>query len=200
MNSAGAARRPYRMTARAEMAAATGERILDAAEELFWSRPLDKLHLQDVAAGAGVTVQTIIRRFGSKEGMVSAAAERATERVRSERDRAPGGDVAGAVRNLVAHYEKDGDRALRLLAEEDASPLIAEIAERGRMLHRQWVRRTFAPQLERRGGSERALLTAQLIAVTDVYVWKLLRRDARLSRPQVERAVTELIEGLEEAS
>ena len=68
MNSSDAARRPYRMTARAETAAATGERILDAAEELFWSRPLHKLHLQDVAAGAGVTVQTIIRRFGSKNG------------------------------------------------------------------------------------------------------------------------------------
>jgi hypothetical protein len=32
--------------------------------------------------------------------------------------------------------------------------------------------------------------------VTDVFVWKLLRRDRRLSRNEAERAVCELIEPL----
>ena len=38
------------------------------------------------------------------------------DRVRDERMRAPVGDVPGAVRNLVAHYEDRGDMALRWLA------------------------------------------------------------------------------------
>jgi hypothetical protein len=44
-----AARRPYRMAARAESAAATGERILDAAVELFWASPGEPVSLEGVA-------------------------------------------------------------------------------------------------------------------------------------------------------
>lgn len=196
MNS-GTARRPYRMTARAEGVAATGERILDATEELFWSGPVDQMSLDAVATRAGVTVQTVLRRYGSKDGLVAAAAARAAERVRRQRDTAPVGDVAGAVANLLDHYEDMGERVLRLLAEEAGNPLLAEIAQSGRELHLRWVERTFAPQLAGLRGAERARRRAQLVAVTDVYVWKLLRRDAGLSRTQVEQAVRELIDGLD---
>jgi AcrR family transcriptional regulator len=195
----GTAKRPYRMTARAAGVEATGERILDATEELFWSGPVERMSLDAVASRAGVTVQTVLRRYGSKDGLVAATAARAADRVRRQRDEAPVGDVAGAVANLLDHYEEMGERALRLLAEEATSPLMAEIAESGRELHRRWVERTFAPQLASLTGPDRARRRAQLVAVTDVYVWKLLRRDARLSRPQVERAVRELIDGLEES-
>jgi hypothetical protein len=34
---------------------------------------------------------------------------------------------------------------------------------------------------------------AQLVAICDVYVWKLLRRDARLSRKQTELALIEML-------
>lgn len=196
MNS-GTAKRPYRMTARAEAARATGERILDATEELLWSGPVDRMSLDVVAGRAGVTVQTVLRRYGTKDGLVAAAAARAVDRVRRQRDEAPIGDVAGAVANLLDHYEEMGERALRLLAEEAGSPLIAEIAETGRDLHRRWVERTFAPQLAGLRGAAHTRRRAQLVAVTDVYVWKLLRRDAGLSRRQVEQAVRELIDGLE---
>ena len=193
------ARRPYRMTARADAAAATGERILDAAEELFWKEPLERIALAEVAAGAGVSVQTVIRRFGSKDGVMEAAAQRAIGQVRDQRDRAPVGDVPGAVANLLDHYEAVGDRALRLLSEEDRSPAMARYTEDGRRLHRDWVRRTFAPQLAGRRGAERRRRLAQLVAICDVYTWKLLRRDAGLSRAQTERALVELIDGLEKS-
>jgi AcrR family transcriptional regulator len=197
MNS-GVAKRSYRMTARAEEVRATGERILDATEELFWSVPVARMSLDDVASRAGVTVQTVLRRYGSKDGLVAATATRAAERVQRQRDAAPVGDVAGAVANLLDHYEEMGERALRLLAEEAGSPLMAEIAESGRELHRRWVERTFAPQLAGLRGAARVRRRAQLVAVTDVYVWKLLRRDAGLSRRQVEQEMRELIDGLEE--
>ena len=65
--------RPYRMVARAKSTEATGERILDATVELFWERLADQIRLEDVAAVAGVTVQTVIRRFGTKEELFAAA-------------------------------------------------------------------------------------------------------------------------------
>src|SRR5512135_1546903 len=80
------ARRPYRMQARAEAAAATAERILDAATEIFWETPVDQISMDDVARRAGVTVQTVIRRFGGKGGLMAAAAAREAERVRRQRD------------------------------------------------------------------------------------------------------------------
>lgn len=192
-----AVRRSYRMDARAVAAAATGERILDAAEDLFWEAPTDGVLLAEVASRAGVTVQTVLRRHGSKEGLIAAAAARAVERVSRQRDEAPIGDVAGAVANLLDHYESHGDRAVRLLAGEHASATLGELTEQGRLVHRRWVERTFAPQLSGLRGAQRARRLAQLIAVTDVYTWKLLRRDAGLTRAQTERALVELIDGLE---
>lgn len=188
------------MTARAEAAAATGERILDATEHLFWDEPLERISLDAVAERAGVAVQTVIRRYGSKDQLIAAAAARATERVRDQRNEAPAGDVPGAVSNLLDHYEELGDRALRILAAEGSGSPMRDIAEGGRRLHREWVARTFAPQLSRRRGAKRARRSAQLVAVTDVYTWKLLRRDAGLSRAETQRALEELISGLEEES
>jgi AcrR family transcriptional regulator len=196
MKSAVATSRPYRMVARAAAAAATGERILDAAVEVFWDRPGEGLSLDEVARRADVTVQTVIRRFGGRDGLFAAAAEREVERVRRQRDEAPVGDVAGAVRVLLDHYETMGDRALRLLAEEERVPGMRELADRGRALHRDWCARVFAPALEGRVGAERRRRLAQLVAVCDVYSWKLLRRDAGLSRHQTELALVELLEPL----
>jgi AcrR family transcriptional regulator len=181
------------MAARAESTAATGARILDAAVELFWEKPNGDLSLDEVARRAGVTVQTVIRRFGGKDGLFAAAAEREDERVRAQRDEAPEDDLAGAVRVLVDHYEALGDRVVRLLAEAERDPRIGEIADRGRSYHRDWCARVFAKALEGHGGRERRRRLEQLAAVCDVYVWKLLRRDGGLSRPQTELALVELL-------
>jgi AcrR family transcriptional regulator len=187
-----AERRSYRMTARAEAAAATGERILATAMELFLTRPYELVSLDDVASQAGVTVQTVLRRFGSKEGLVAAAAELGLERVRTDRDLAPIGDIAGAVRSLLDHYEEWGARVLRMLAQEEQVPSFRKVTDGGRELHRRWVERTFAPWL-RVTPAARARRLAQLVAVTDVYVWKLLR-DQGLSRSGIESALIELLQ------
>jgi AcrR family transcriptional regulator len=200
MNSEVASRRPYRMVARAESAAATGARILDAAVEVFWELPSEHVSLDEVARRAGVTVQTVIRRFGGRDGLFAAAAEREAERVRRQRDEAPVGDAAGAVRVLVDHHEVMGDRVLRLLAEEERVPGLGAIADRGRAYHRDWCGRVFASALEGRAGVERRRRLAQLVAICDVYTWKLLRRDARLSRRQTELALVELLEPMLEAT
>ena len=192
--------RAYTMTARAESAAQTGERILDAAVELFWERPTDRLSLEDVASRAGVSVQTVIRRFGGKEGVLVAAVEREGERVEAQRGTAPVGDLAEAVRVLVDHYEEMGEGVLLMLAAEPQFPGLTPIIERGRVVHRQWCSRVFAPSLEARRGVDSTRLFAQLVAVCDVRTWQLLRHDGRLSRRQTERALVEMLDPLMEGS
>jgi AcrR family transcriptional regulator len=184
------------MGARADAAAATATRILDAALDVFWEHPTDQISLEEVARRAAVTKQTVLRRFGSKSGLMAAAAEHSLARVSAERDDVTPGDSAGAVRAIVAHYERLGDGVLRLLAEETREPALRPLADRGRDYHAAWCERAFAPSLDtlRAGARDRRL--ALLIAATDVYTWKLLRRDRGLSRRQTETALRELVEAL----
>ena len=188
------------MVARAESAAATAERILDAAVEVFWELPTDKISLDEVGRRAGVTVQTVIRRFGGREGLLAAGVQRESDKIRSQRLQAPVGDVASAVHVLIDHYEALGDRVLKMLAEEDRIPGLRKIADRGREVHREWCERTFAPALSALRYRDRARRLAQLIAVCDVYTWKLLRRDAARNRKEAEACVRHLVSRILEAA
>jgi AcrR family transcriptional regulator len=189
-------KRAYRMTARAEAAEATARRLIEAMQEVFAERPFEEVTLDAVARRAGVTLQTLLRRFGSKSGLFAAAAADAHERIMAQRDEAAPGDVRGAIANLFDHYEAWGEVALRLLAQEERFEEIAEVTRVGRASHAAWVERVFADELRRRRGRARATRRAQLVALTDVYVWKLLRRDLGLSRADAERATREMIEAL----
>jgi len=189
-----ASRRPYRMTARAEAAAATAQRILESVIDLHSERFHDQITLEDIAARAGVTVQTVLRRFGSKEQLLDAAAAMVSEQVVRQRQQAPVGDVAGAVDNLVTHYEERGRTVLRLLAQEERVTQFQPILEQGRHLHYDWVTTTFSPFLDRARDRER--LHAQLIALLDVYVWKVLRLDLGLEPADVRTALIGMVDAL----
>ena len=188
------------MRARAAAAAATAEGILDAAVQVFWELPTDQFSLNQVARHAGVTVQTVIRRFGGREGLIAAAARRETIRVEAQRAHAPVDDLDRAVAVLVDHYEELGDRVVKMLAEEARNPGLRQISEHGRQVHRAWCERVFAPTLTRVALADRSRRLAQLVAVCDVYTWKLLRRQAGLSRQQTELAMVELLQPLLEAA
>jgi AcrR family transcriptional regulator len=185
------------MQARARAVEATTRRVLDAAFELFTENPYEEVSLEDVGARARVTKRTLLRRFGTKDQLFVAAMEVVKDEIRSHRFQAPVGDVPGAVRNLVEGYERWGDNNLRLLSEEDRIPLVREIGEYGRRAHRQWVKQTFAPLIEGLGPTVRRRRVTGLVAITDVYTWKLLRRDLGLSRGETERTLSELIMALE---
>jgi AcrR family transcriptional regulator len=193
-------RRPYRMVARAASAASTGERILDATVEIFWEGPTVQLSLHDIASRAGITVQTVIRRFGGKDGVIAAAVERETAKVAATRDPALVTSPVEAIRQLVDHYEALGDRVIQMLAEEVRAPALRQVAESGRRFHREWCERVFEAALAPLTGRTRERRLAQLVAVCDVYTWKLLRRDAGLSRRHTELALLELLEPLLEGS
>lgn len=196
MNTDGANTRPYDSPKRAAAAAETGRRILQATEDLFLEGPLADVTLNAVAARAGVTVQTIIRHFGDRMGLIHATAEAAAARVAAQRNAAPPGDVRAAVVNLLEHYETTGAMALKMLAEERTSPVMAEITAAGRQFHWQWCERVFAPYLVEglfADTAERSRRLAQFVALCDVYTWKLLRRDAGLTKDQVATSLLEML-------
>lgn len=185
--------RQYRMKVRAEASEETGQRILEAAQQLFGELLYDHVSLQAVAERAGVGVQTVIRRFTSKEQLFAAVVQWTSRQIRAERDQAPIGDVSEAVRNLIDSYERWGDHVLNRLAQEQRTPAIREVSDAGRHYHHAWVERSFGPLLADGPTSERKQRLAQLVALTDLYVWKVLRRDLGLSRDETEIAVRDLV-------
>jgi AcrR family transcriptional regulator len=188
------------MSARADAAEATVRRVLDVAVRLFTDNPYDDVSLESVAAEAGVTKRTVLRRFGSKEALFGEAMSVARDEMIAHRQAAPVGDVAGAIANVVGQYERWGTNRLRLLEQEDRIPLIAEWVQGGREWHRGWVERVFAPQLKGVRGAERTRRVAALVLLTDVYTWRLLRLDHKLSRADCERTLVDLINRIQGGS
>jgi AcrR family transcriptional regulator len=182
--------RSYTMTARAEATEQTRRRILRACVDEHLQRPVAEIALADIAARAGVSVQTVLRHFGSRAGLVEEALGFAQAAVVEQR-RAPVGDPEAALRILVEHYESEGESVLLMLAQEQSEPLMARITTAGKRLHREWVAEVFAPYLSRGGDGEQLL--DLLVVATDVYAWKLLRRDRRLTRSQTEERMTALV-------
>lgn len=187
--------RPYVMRARADAVADTRQRILQAAFDLSGERMSLEIVLGDIADRAGVSVQTILRHFGSRQALFDAVGEFADGQLVAERA-APAGDTSVAVSVIFSHYETRGDAVLRFLAQEFWDERARQVTERGRRLHRDWVRTVFAPQLDARQKADREVLTDLLVVATDVYTWKLLRRDRKLDRVAAERRVRDMVAAL----
>src|SRR3990170_4125221 len=94
-------RRRYTMRARAAASEARHARIVAVATRMFLAASYGGGSLQAVAGRAGVSLKTVMRRFGSKDGLV-AACGRAADRELASRAVAPG-DVRGVARVLAAH-------------------------------------------------------------------------------------------------
>lgn len=190
--------RPYVLKARAQSVHETRERIMEAVLALANEAPLSALVLPEVAARSGVSVQTVLRQFGTREGLLDATQELASDRVRAEREVVPG-DVPAAITNLFDHYELRGDGVLLLLGQEGWEPRAAKITSEGRRIHRNWVERVFAPLLADTADPGRGEILDLLVVACDVYTWKLLRRDRQLDRQDAEsrvlRLVTSILQG-----
>jgi len=185
--------RLYRQRRRAEAAEANTERILQAALDLFAERPLDQITLAAVAERAGVGLQTLIRRVGTKDGLSRAVNEWVTPQVAAARGEPASSEPRAVAAALERHYERWGGIADRMLRQEDASPAMAEAAAGGRRAHREWIEAAFAKHLDALDPTARANLLARLIGVCGVELWLVLRRDADLSAGDARDAVADLI-------
>ena len=182
------------MSARADAAAATGERLLAAAWKHFGTRAYEEVRLREIAADAGVTEQTLYARFHSKDELLTAAYRWWGMREMERRDAASVGRFPEAVANVFDHYEAHGTAILRMLSQEDRIPAIRNLMDRGRAYHRDWANRVFQPLLAGLPRASRERRLTALVIATDVQVWKLLRLDMQLSRPHAEKIVLEMIE------
>lgn len=191
-----ASKRPYRMGARLSAVEATRARICEATLALWLELSYDELTLDAVAASANTTRQTVLRHFGSKEGLVMAAADWYSQRFDKVVDVQPG-DVEAAIDHLLAERELVGDANLRMLELEGRIASIDYGLTQGRAQHRAWIERVFAPQLATvTARSRREQAVDALYAATDVSIWKLLRRDFNRSRPATRAVMLTLVKGV----
>ena len=182
--------RSYTMRARSESTTKTRERILNAVIALSEERLSLEIVLADVAARAGVSVQTVLRHFDSRQRLFEQAQARQVAQVRAERA-TPVGDPASAVRTIVAFYDRLGEWSLRLQAQEHSDKLSRQTAQLARRVHREWVEEAFAPQLA--GRRDREELVDLLVVATDVLTWKILRRDGGMDRSTTCKRMLRLV-------
>jgi AcrR family transcriptional regulator len=185
-------RRGYSQGARALAAEDTGRRIADAFLARLMRQWFDEITLDAVAKDADVTVQTVVRRFGGKEGLLAGAVRTLGAQINERRAAAPG-DVGRLVANLIADYEETGDAVLRLLALEPRHPCLGEFLDFGRNEHRRWVSAAFAESFGALDAPARERAIDALVVVTDVYAWKLLRRDMGRSAAATTAAMRTLV-------
>jgi AcrR family transcriptional regulator len=161
--------RSYTMTARAEAVEGTRHRIREALFELGTTRMFTEISLEDVAREADVSVQTVLRHYGSRAALIESNIEYALE-------------------VLMDHYELRGDTVMLMLAQEETDEQVHRLTDSGRQMHRDWVQSTFASVVAGRDD-----VTDLLVVATDIYTWKLLRRDRGHSRATTEQRMKALV-------
>jgi AcrR family transcriptional regulator len=187
------ATRTYVQRERAKAAEANTERIMQAGLALFVERPFDQITLGAVAERAGVGLQTLIRRVGTKDGLVRAVGTWMVPQIREARGEPPAEDPRAVAEAVARQYERYGNVTDRMLRQEDASPALAEMADVGRANHRAWIESTFATHLDGLAPAARHALRARLVGVTGVELWQVLRTVEGLTADAATDAVADLI-------
>lgn len=167
------------MTARAQAAADTGDRILDATLAAFARMPYEAMRLEEIARDAGVTVQTVIRRFTGKSALVCAMVVRESERIAATRSSSPATDLRVVVAELAAHYERYGRLIAKMYAEAPAIEGLSDIAQHARSAHTAWCAHVLASLAPER--ADDPLRLAHLVVALDATTWRILRVDQGLS-------------------
>jgi AcrR family transcriptional regulator len=190
-----ARRQRYTMVARAGAVADNRARIARAMLKFVLAQPYEEITLAAIARAAGVSHQTVLNHFASKEGVAAAAARLLAEETEKARAKARPGDLPGAIRVLVGEYERFGDANARWAMSSELLGSLAPLLDEARAGHQEWLIRIFGGMLPAVPAARRRALVA-LHAATDVYTWKLLRRDLRLSRRDTEAGMADLVEGV----
>ena len=188
--------RNYSMARRARMASESTEMIIHAVGELWKSGSLNEITLEAVAERSGVTVRTILRKFGSREGLLEASIQQEAARIGNERGEAPMGDLEGIVDSLLRSYEEMGEAGIRTIYAEPDLEIARVIGERGRQTHREWCIRVFEPYLPAPDAEAYEIRLAAFISVTEIYLWKLLRKDLGFTPDKTKKVFIEMLEGL----
>lgn len=181
------------MTNRAGAASATKARIVDCAATFAATSLFNDTTLESIAQCAATTVRTVLRLFGSKEQLFSAALDSIGFENFGPVSR---GDLEGTLTTVYDFYEKHGDMVIRWLADEPRVAAMREHFRIGRRNLRVRVSEAFAPSLGLLEEPARQELLNGLIVALDVYTWKLVRRDFGLSRRAAQAVTWRILKGL----
>ncbi len=189
--------RAYDRTLRTESAMGTRRRIAEAALELFQERDYDNISLNEIARAAGVSHQTVLNHCKSKAGVMLAAGEIFSERVRElEVDTIPG-DIRSVVSRTCARYEVLGDANARWGTMASRAPEVAEGLASGRRGFQAWLEEMLGDLMPGTDEpEERRRVLFGLHGALDVMTWKLFRRDIGLSQEQTEQQMLDLALGV----
>lgn len=166
-------------------AAATRGAILAAARRAFTEDSYDRVGLREIAAAAGIDPALVIRYFGSKEGLFTAA-------VGQKFDLSPlfGGDPAGLGERLARYVLQE-----KPSAADGFDPMLALLRsapseEPGRLLRAAIGEGFVGPLAERLGGPEREVRAGLIAAVLiGVLVTRSVVRTAALAEADAEHLI-----------
>ena len=188
------AKRAYELGSRAEAMRATRERILDVVAELFIPRWFDEVTIADVARRSGVSSQTVVNHFGSKEQLyLAGVAERVGPGIEAVRAKAVPGDLDSIVETACEDYETTGDGTVRLMAVAARSDELAVVVEHGSASHHAWIEHCFAPWLDKLPLADRRHKHILISAILDVTTWHTLRRREGLSIAKTGQALRDIL-------
>ena len=188
--------RKYKMGVRAKAAETTSEEIIRVVGELWMKYSIHEITLHMVAQNAGVTVMTILRKYGSKEGLFEAAIRADTAGIQDVRKESQAGNIIQSISILMKEYEYAGPAVIRTLAVENDLPVAAKILKKGRELHKEWCKRIFAQYLPVSNDKEYKIMLGSFYAATDIYKWKLLRKDLGYSEEETEKIFIKTVQGI----
>jgi AcrR family transcriptional regulator len=186
----------YNNTNRRLKAEETKLSIVKALGLLWTQYSINEITLDMIAEEANVTKRTILRKFGSKEGLMNESLSYDPAEISAERDQAKAGDIDDILNTLLSNYEHIGDAAIRTINLESELEIARRIGTKGRMQHYNWCKRVFAPFLPDSESPYFEIQLTSFIAVTEIYLWKLMRKDLKMSRKKTFSVFKNMLEGV----
>lgn len=174
----------------------TKNEIIKAFGTLWSSYSIKEITLEMVAREAGVSTKTILRKFKSKGGLTNESLSYLASEIESERTSTKVGDIDDILKTLLSNYEKMGEAAIRTINLEPELEIARQIGAKGRTLHRDWCIRMFAPYLPDEQSIDYEIQLTSFIAATEIYLWKLLRKDLKFGKEKTFSIFRNLVQGL----
>jgi len=184
------------MSERAKQVARNDRKIMNAMSDLWIELPLSELTLDKVSQRSGVTVRTILRKFGSKDGLLKASIENDADRLTQRRLQVTPGDLNGILEALLEEYERMGDALIRTLTIDYNFPSTQGLLNKARTIHSDWCEIVFEPLLPSKSSENYETVLSAFIAGTEFYLWKLLRRDLGKTKEQCREIFLYTLESL----
>jgi AcrR family transcriptional regulator len=166
------------------------DRILDAAERLFYAHGIQRIGVDAVVLEAGISKRTLYKHFGSREQLVAAYLERRGARLPEVPK--PGeelNEILGVFRRFERWFGSEGFRgcpfsnAIAELGGDAQHPALA-VARDIKHRNTAW----FELRLRALGAAHPAALATQLSILVEGSVALAAQRKADGSAPQVARA------------